>query len=168
MAESACASFCVGKNLNLFPLHLLMTGDNHLSYTLSIFYDKILDRKINEDDAYFTPIVSINCSRRIQHGDAPFDGKSASRAHLCFVSWRKGDVESRRHQTALKGLQHQRIIQIGPQIHSSRERCGIRRERMTGFIDNLYVHEIISKSRVLLSERGFGRLGVIRFLRDTD
>ncbi len=120
MPKSACATLGFGKDVNLLPCDLFVAGDNHLCDTLSIFYDKIFARKINQDYADFAPIVCINCARSIQHADATLDGKSATGAHLCFVAGRQGDVEPCRHQATLEGTQDDGLVEIRPQVHTCR------------------------------------------------
>ena len=141
MSEAAGASLGIGEGVSLLPHNLLMAGDNHLGDALSIFYDKIFGRKINEDDADFAPIVGVDGARCVEHGNAALDGKAATGAHLCLVTWREGNEKSRGDEAALHGMQHDGLIEIRPQVHACRQRCGVGREGMMRLVDDMNVHD---------------------------
>ena len=62
MTESSGSPIGFTKFGNLYPFSLGMTGNNHLANTFTIVYNKILGRKIHQDDANFASVVGINRS----------------------------------------------------------------------------------------------------------
>jgi hypothetical protein len=43
-----------------FPYHVFVGGNYHLADSFAIFHNKIVLRKVNEDDPYFAPVIGIN------------------------------------------------------------------------------------------------------------
>ena len=70
------------------------------------------------------------------------DGQATPRTHLCLVSVGQGDVKSCRDQLPFKRFDLYRFREVGTDIHARRLRCGISRQRVMRFIDNLYFHSI--------------------------
>ena len=86
MTKTTCSTFGFVQLDCLFPFCALMASNDHLGNAFAVIYHKFFLTKVDEDDAEFTTIVSVDCSRRVQHGDAFFQGKAATRANLRLVT----------------------------------------------------------------------------------
>ena len=130
-------ALCFIKYLNDLKHSLFMTRNDHLGNTLTIIYDKILLRQIDEHHTYLTTIVSIHRPRGIQHRNTLFQGQSTTRANLCLKAFRQRNIQSCRNEPALHRLQDYWSLQISPQIHPRALHSGILRQRLMSFVDNL-------------------------------
>ena len=72
--------------------------DNHLGNPHSARDDKWLMTQINKNHFDFTAIVSINCPRRVQAGDAMLEGQAGSRAHLALETVRDRHDQTGRNE----------------------------------------------------------------------
>ena len=89
------------KHFHRHKLSLLMTGNDHLGDTLTIFHYKILLRKIDQHNTYLTTVVGINGTRRIQYCDTFLQCQTTTGAHLGLITYRQSNVQTRRNQSAL-------------------------------------------------------------------
>lgn len=118
MSETTGTTLSGIERLHELPLHLLMTCHHHLRHSLTVVDDKQLTRQIHKNNAYLTPVVGIDGAGRIEHGDALLGCKTASRSHLCLITFWQRHIKPRRHHAALQRFQFQRLIKIGPEVHS--------------------------------------------------
>ena len=63
MSEATGTAFGFAKYLDRTPLYLLMTGNDHLRYTLTVGNGKRLIGEVYEYHAYLATIIGINGSR---------------------------------------------------------------------------------------------------------
>ena len=127
MSVSAGSAFGVVKLFNLHKLALLVSGYNHLGYTLAIIDNEILCREIDEQNHDFTAIIGIDGSRRIQYGNAMLQSQTAARTDLRFIPCRQSHIKTGWHQSALHRMKHDCLIDVCTQIHAGTLRCGKRR-----------------------------------------
>lgn len=97
VAKSTFATLSIVELLYFNKLARFVLCYNHLCYALAVVYNKLFLRKIYENYANLTTIVSVNSSGSIQYGYAMFQCKSTARAHLGFISNGKSNVQSGWH-----------------------------------------------------------------------
>ena len=104
MAKAALLSLSGWKIVHFFPYRPKNTGDDHLGDPISHPDRKRLFPKIDQDNAYLSPVIGIDRPRAIHHSDSISEGQSASRPDLAFKSLRNGDRNSRGNKPSLAGL----------------------------------------------------------------
>ncbi len=128
------------KNSDGFKDALLMTGDNHLSDTLTVMDREWLMGEIDQEDFHLPTIVSINGPRSIQHGDAMLQSQAGAWPYLCLIAFRQSNMQSCGDELSLQGLEDYRCLEIGTKIHAGTLRCGILGEGLVARIDNFYLN----------------------------
>ena len=111
-----------------------MSGDDHLGDALSVVHDEILLRQVDEQHAHLTTIVGIDRPRGVEYRDTLLQGQSAAGSHLGLITCGQGDVQTCRDESPLQRFQHDRRIEIGPQVHACTLRCGILRQGLMTFV----------------------------------
>ena len=137
MSIAAFAAFCLIQSLYLDKFTLLTAGYHHLGYALTVIHHKILLRQINEHHANLTTIVRIDSTWRIQHRQPMLEGQSTARPHLSLIALRQRNMQTRRYQTTLQGMQGYRLIQIGTQVHAGTLNSGVCRQLLVPAVDYL-------------------------------
>ena len=94
MSEPAFIPFCFCNVIRRYPLGLFDFLNYHLRYPVAIVNDLFISRKIHEDHFYFAPIIRIDCSGCVKTGNTLFDGESASRPYLGFITFRQFNKNS--------------------------------------------------------------------------
>ena len=77
------------------PLDGQMTHEHGLGDPVARVYGKRDIRGIEEQNHELATIIGIDSTRRVQHGDAVFEGESASRADLDMAVARRRDAQPR-------------------------------------------------------------------------
>lgn len=137
MAKTTLAPFGGIERIHWLPLHLLTARHHHLADAVAVVDSERLAGEVNQDGLNLATIVGINGARRIEDRDAMLGCQAAARTNLRLKTSRQRDGDARRHQATLHGLELQRLLKIGTQVHSRRQRSGIRGQRIARFIDNL-------------------------------
>ena len=119
MTKSTIGTNCLGKFLNYLKFSFFVFCNHHLTDTVATMDCEILIRKIDENYLDFATIVGINGSRGIEYSNTGFDSKTRARTNLSLVIIRQFDVKSGRNQYPLQWFQHQILVEIGTEIHSS-------------------------------------------------
>ena len=88
-AETSGAAICVRKTVSLYPGDLLVAGNYHLCDALSRLDSLILIGEIDYDTFDFSPVVAVNGTRRVKHGQAPFGSQTATGSDLRLVAFRQ-------------------------------------------------------------------------------
>ena len=92
MSITACATLSLIERLHLDEIDSFMARNHHLGNALTIVDHELLMGKIDQYHTYLTAIIGIDGAWRIQNCDAPLQGKTTARPHLCLVSFRQRDV----------------------------------------------------------------------------
>ena len=82
MAEATSTAFGVIEGLDSFPVYGFVTGNDHLGDAFTIVDNKRFVREIDQDDADFAPIVGIDGTRRVGHGDTVLQSQTGTRTYL--------------------------------------------------------------------------------------
>ena len=110
----------------------LTTGSyHHLADSLSIIYNKGFGGKVDQNDAYFSTIVGIDCSGRIKQGDSVAESETAAGTHLTLITFGERDAQSCRNKCALKRRESHGAVKICPDIEPGRKGRCISGQRMT-------------------------------------
>ena len=120
-----------------------MARNHHLGDTLTILYDEILLREVDEHHAHLTAIVGVHRSRGIQHGDAFLQGQSTTWAHLCLVTLGQGNMQSCRDESALQWFQRDGLVYIRSEVHASTEFRGILWQWLVTLVYNFYLQHAL-------------------------
>ena len=145
MSVASRTAFCRIEFFNQQEAGLFVTGNDHLCDALSGFNGKIFLRKVDEQYAHLSPIIGIDGARSVQHRNAPFQCQPAARAYLSLIAFGQGDEKSRWDEPPFHGVQHDRGYNVCPQVHAGTLRSGIRRQRLSAFVDNLYFYHARNK-----------------------
>ena len=143
MAKTAFAAFRVVECFHGFPLGRFVARHHQLGYAVAIGNGERFGREVGHDNAYFTPIVSIDGTGSVEQGDAMFESQSGARPHLCLIAGGQGNTQARWHQAAAHGRQGDGRIEIGAQVYSCTERSGIPGQGMLGVIDYADFHVVL-------------------------
>ena len=143
MSVAALATLRLVEYFNLQELALLMACDDHLGNAFTVVDDKILCREVDEQYSNFATVVSVNRSWCIQHCNALFQRQTAAWTYLSLIAFGQCDMQSRRYQSPLHGVQCDGCVQIGPQIHTGTLWRGIRRQGLMSLIYDFYFHTLL-------------------------
>ena len=134
MPIASFTPFSLVEHVHRHEQSLIVSGDDHLGDALSVVHDEILLRQVDEQHAHLTTIVGIDRSRGVEYRDTLLQGQSTAGPHLGLIACWQGNVQSRRDESPLHGFQHDRRIEIGPQVHAGTLRCGILRQWLMTFV----------------------------------
>lgn len=127
MPVAAFTAFGLVKFVHFNELRLLMTGNHHLGNALTIVHYKGLIRQVDEHHANLAAIVGIDGAGRVEHGKPVLQGQSAAGTYLCLIACGQCNVQSGGYEFALQRLQLYWLSEIGSQVETCTERCGIGR-----------------------------------------
>ena len=153
MPETTSAAIRVVKGLDREPLYRLVPGDDQLGYALAVVDNKRFIRQVNQNHTYFAAIVGVYRPRRIQQADAFLQSEARARPYLRLIARRQRDEQPRGHHAARQRRQFDRGIEVGPQVHTGTQRCGVCRQSMVGTVDDFYFHPYVVDCK---SEQKYG------------
>ena len=152
MSVSTGTTFGFIQLFYLDEIALFVLGKHHLGDALPVVDDEVFLREVDEQHHDFAAIVGINGARRVEHGDAMLQGKTAARTYLRLISHWQSHEKARRNQSALHRMEHDGFVDVSTQVHARTLRCGKRRERLMPLIDNLYFQH---NSRIFCKNTAF-------------
>ncbi len=117
-----------------------MACNHHLGNALAIVHYKVFARQVDEQHAHLAAIVGIDGARSVQHGDAMLQGQSAAGAHLGLIARGQSNIQTSLEELALHRAQHHRLLQVGTQVHTGTQRCGIGRQLLMAAVHNFYLY----------------------------
>jgi len=86
MAKAALLPLSGRKIIDLLPNGSKNPGDDHLGDPISVPDRERVFSKIDQDNAYLSPVVSIDRPRAIDHANPPLNGQTAPGPHLSLES----------------------------------------------------------------------------------
>ena len=134
MPEAAIAPFGIAQVFCRDPFHAFVPGHYHLGDPVSVPDAEILIGEVDQDDFYLAPVVGVDGSRRVEHGDAVLGGQPAAGADLSLESDWQLNEQAGRDNDSSAGFEDHGLLDVGPQIHPGRCRRGIGRERVPGTV----------------------------------
>lgn len=140
MSESAVATFGLVKRVDGQPFSLFEASDDELGYAIAVIDSERFGREVDHDDAYLAAIVGIDGARSVEQRDAMFEGEARAGAHLSFVAFGQCDAQPCWHQSALHGLQGDRLIDVGSEVKTRTLSSGILRQVVVRMVDYLDFH----------------------------
>lgn len=140
MTESAVATLGLVKRVDGLPFSLLEASDDELGYAVAVVDSEGFGREVDHDDAYLAAIVSIDGARSVEQRDAVFEGEARAGTHLSFIAFGQCDVQPRWHQSALHGLQGDRLVDVGSEVKTCTLSSGILRQVVVRMVDYLDFH----------------------------
>ena len=66
MTESAFTTFGFVQCVHFYPFSSFVACNDHLADAFTVFYHKIVSRKIDNNGAYFTTVIGINSARCLE------------------------------------------------------------------------------------------------------
>ena len=142
MAVTALTTFGLTKYFYFNELGSLVAGDDQLSYALAVVNNEVLIGEVNEHDANLTTVVGIDSTRGVKHGDAMLQGQATAGTHLCLITRREGDVQTRGNKPTFQWTEHDWLVNVGTEIHASTLRRGILRQGLMAAVHYFYFHSL--------------------------
>ena len=112
MSVSTGTTFGFIQLFYLDEIALFVLGKHHLGDALPIVDDEIFLREVDEQHHDFAAIVGIDGARRVEHGDAMLQGKTAARTNLCLISHWQSHEKARRNQSALHRMEYDGFVDV--------------------------------------------------------
>lgn len=145
VAKTSCSAFGRVEIVGDAPRSPAVIWNYHLADSFAIVYCEWSIRQVYENDFYFSPIIRVYCSGRIEDSNAMLCCEAASRPYLAFISFGQCDVDSGRYHDTFQWLYFNRIVEECPEVHSCTSRGFVAWQWIGRFVYNVYcdfVHSV--------------------------